>query len=85
MQHCLEALPSQHMHIRQLRVHMEQVDILVGSTTGHGPQVRFCSGHSAPAVPSTALWRPSKQSPGGVADNLREHRELLPLWHILGS
>ena len=63
-----------------LRVHvthdMEQVDILVGEEAHMDLKSAF-----VPAIPRRPFLRllfgDPKQSPGGVADNLREHRALL--------
>ena len=78
MQYCSGAIPKAkvviattglvweqkaHMH-SALRVHMEQVDILVGEEAQQDMDLKSAF---VPAIPS----------PGGVADNLREHRALL--------
>ena len=92
MQYCSGAIPKAkvviattglvweqkaHMH-SALRVHMEQVDILVREEAQQDMDLKSAF---VPAIP----WQPflrllfgdPKQSPGGVADNLREHRVLL--------
>ena len=75
MQYCSGAIPKAkvviattglvweqkaHMH-SSLRVHMEQVDILVGEEAQQD-MVRLCPGYSAPTVSSNALWRPQAKS-----------------------
>ena len=61
-----------------LRVHMEQVDILVGEEAQQDMDLKSAF---VPAIPRQPFLRllfgDPKQSPGGVADNLREHRALL--------
>ena len=92
MQYCSGAIPKAkvviattgsvweqkaHMH-SALRVHMEQVDILVGEEAQQDMDLKSAF---VPAIPRQPFLRllfgDPKQSPGGVADNLREHRALL--------
>ena len=92
MQYCSGAIPKAkvviattglvweqkaHMH-SSLRVHMEQVDILVGEEAQQDMDLKSAF---VPAIPRQPFLRllfgDPKQSPGGVADNLREHRALL--------
>ena len=69
---------KKHTRIRPLRVHMEQVDILVGEEAQQDMDLKSAF---VPAIPRQPFLRllfgDPKQSPGGVADNLREHRALL--------
>ena len=59
-----------------LRAHMESLDVLTRrSPTRHGPQVCLCPSSSTAFLSKILLGDPW-QSPGGVADNLREHRTL---------
>ena len=92
MQYCSGAIPKakvviattglvweQKAHMRSaLRVHMEQVDILVGEEAQQDMDLKSAF---VPAIPRQPFLRllfgDPKQSPGGVADNLREHRALL--------
>ena len=92
MQYCSGAIPKAkvviattglvweqkaHMH-SALRVRMEQVDILVGEEAQQDMDLKSAF---VPAIPRQPFLRllfgDPKQSPGGVADNLREHRTLL--------
>ena len=89
MQYCSGAIPKakvviaalcgQKAHVHSaLRVHMEQVDILVGEEAQQDMDLKSAF---VPAIPRQPFLRllfgDPKQSPGGVADNLREHRALL--------
>ena len=92
MQHCSGAIPKAkvviattglvweqkaHMH-SALRAHMEHVDILVGEEAQQDMDLKSAF---VPAIPRQPFLRllfgDPKQSCGGVADNLREHRALL--------
>ena len=92
MQYCSGAIPKAkvviattglvweqkaHMH-SALRVRMEQVDILVGEEAQQDMDLKSAF---VPAIPRQPFLRllfgDPKQSPGGVADNLRERRALL--------
>ena len=61
-----------------LRVHMESLDVLVSEEAQQDMDLKSAF---VPAVPRQPFFRillgDSRQSPGGVADNLREHRTLL--------
>ena len=92
MQYCSGAIPKakvviattglvweQKAHVHSaLRVHMEQIDILVGEEAQQDMDLKSAF---APAIPRQPFLRllfgDPKQSPGGIADNLREHRALL--------
>ena len=92
VQQCAAAIPKakvviattgsvweQKAHIHSpLRAHMEKNDILVGEEAQQDMDLKSAF---VPAVPRQPFLRlllgDPKQSPGGVADNLREHRALL--------
>ena len=92
LRHCSGAIPKakvviattglvweQKAHVHSvLRVHVEQVDILVGEEAQQDMDLKSAF---VPAIPRQPFLRllfgDPKQSPGGVADNLREHRTLL--------
>ena len=61
-----------------LRAHMESVDVLVSEEAQQDMDLKSAF---VPAVPRQSFFRillgDPRQSPGGVADNLREHRTLL--------
>ena len=61
-----------------LRAHMESLDVLISEEAQQDVDLKSAF---APAVPRQPFFRillgDPRQSPGGVADNLREHRTLL--------
>ena len=80
MLHCTGLIPGARVVVTTtgLRAHMESLDVLISEEAQQDMDLKSAF---VPAVPRQPFFRillgDPRQSPGGVADNLREHRTLL--------